>query len=784
MAFTSLEVVSLRGSTGVELASGDYVWALYEGKLASDGTLFDANYNFTSWAFAVDTATGVQRPYLRFRLGAGSLIKGWEQGLVGANLGEVVELRIPASLGYGANGAPPTIPANADLIFKVLPVARIAAGKALIEENIEQYSYADMGVTLPVITAFSSDSGVAGDGITSDTTPTLQITATPASTVLVWVNGFMMGAATETAAGLYSFTTTQLDQGETSIDVEVSLSNIGLIRPLPDPSSAPLRLTIDSVAPLPGVLAIQERTGLNDNTFLLAVSGQETGSSVAFERSLDGGTSWIPTTALQNALADGVYRFRAQVSDAAGNTATTAELTTSVDTTPPTPVITAIGGADSRVTRAIGDNLIVGTAEAGRTVRILAGSRLLVSISADDTGAFRHALTAAQLQSLGNDDSQKLRVAQTDAAGNEGFSPEFRFKIAVLEDVEISGNRSLLSDPTGLAYIRGTGMPATALRGDDDSPIGLGTPQSTWQVIGAETIRGGNIAAWRHNPSGALTYWTNDSTWKRTGSVAWDLPGSAGYLQAEYDFNQDFSDDSIIGRSLSSVESAGVTSLLRDSSGNAYARSGATTSVIRSEANTFTGLGSAQDTWQVLAAETIRGTNIVTWRHNPTGALTYWTTNGAWKRTGSVAWDLPNSAGYLQAEYDCNQDFNNDSIIGRNLTAVESAGGTSLLRDSFGNAYARSGAATSVIRSEANTFTGLGSAQDTWQVLAAEAIRGTNRVAWRHNPSGAITTWSTNGAWKRTGSEGWYMPNTANYFQAETDFQMDFNRDGRIGVLA
>lgn len=94
------------------------------GKVAEAGQTVTVHY--TGWLFSPKEAqqhgaqfdSSVGREPFTFRLGAGNVIPGWDQGVAGMKVGGKRTLIIPASLGYGADGAGP-IPPNANLIFDV-----------------------------------------------------------------------------------------------------------------------------------------------------------------------------------------------------------------------------------------------------------------------------------------------------------------------------------------------------------------------------------------------------------------------------------------------------------------------------------------------------------------------------------------------------------------------------------------------------------------------------------------------------------------------------------------
>ncbi len=100
-----LIVQDLIVGTGAEAKSGDSVTVQYVGVLFANGKEFDS-----SWKN--------DEPFT-FDLGSGGVIAGWDQGVEGMKVGGRRRLIIPAELGYGATGSPPTIPANAALVFDV-----------------------------------------------------------------------------------------------------------------------------------------------------------------------------------------------------------------------------------------------------------------------------------------------------------------------------------------------------------------------------------------------------------------------------------------------------------------------------------------------------------------------------------------------------------------------------------------------------------------------------------------------------------------------------------------
>jgi FKBP-type peptidyl-prolyl cis-trans isomerase len=101
---SGLQYEDLVVGTGAEAKVGDTVSAHYTGTL-EDGTKFDSSLDRN-------------QPF-EFTIGAGQVIKGWDEGVVGMKVGGTRKLTIPPDLAYGDQGAGSIIPPNATLIFEI-----------------------------------------------------------------------------------------------------------------------------------------------------------------------------------------------------------------------------------------------------------------------------------------------------------------------------------------------------------------------------------------------------------------------------------------------------------------------------------------------------------------------------------------------------------------------------------------------------------------------------------------------------------------------------------------
>src|SRR5689334_11260585 len=101
---TALKKEDLSPGSGPACKTGDTVRVHYTGTLL-DGTKFDSSRD--------------RNEPFQFTLGAGMVIKGWDEGVVGMKKGGKRKLTIPSDMAYGKSGHPPVIPPDSPLVFDV-----------------------------------------------------------------------------------------------------------------------------------------------------------------------------------------------------------------------------------------------------------------------------------------------------------------------------------------------------------------------------------------------------------------------------------------------------------------------------------------------------------------------------------------------------------------------------------------------------------------------------------------------------------------------------------------
>lgn len=287
----------------------------------------------------------------------------------------------------------------------------------------------------PVITGFDPDTGVPGDGVTSDPTPRLFGTATANIRVRVYYGPTLVGSTTATADGEWEVTTTALADGPHSLKARtVNLNGTE------SADSLPLDLTIDTTVPAaPAITAFADNTGdptdnvTGDNTPTLDGTAEPLVTVFVFDGGQPVGNvqtgadgQWslpIPTR------TDGGHDFTARALDAAGNMSpASSPFTVVIDTAAPgTPAITGFA-PDTGV---VGDELtndatptLSGTAEPGTTVEVSDGPMVLGTASVGPGGDWQftpptaladgpHSFTATAFDVAGNPSPPSAPLALT-----------------------------------------------------------------------------------------------------------------------------------------------------------------------------------------------------------------------------------------------------------------------------------------------------------------------------------------------------------------------------------
>ncbi len=311
------------------------------------------------------------------------------------------------------------------------------------------------GVTPPAMTTttiddFSTDSGIAGDHITNDNTPTLSGKAAANSTVKVFDGTTQIGTTTANSSGTWSYTSTALADGAHNFTAKATNSSGQT-----SASSAAVAVKIDTTAPNAPTVAAPTN---NANGGVNLTGTAEANSTVkVFDGTAQIGTAtansngaWSLTTGV---LATGNHSITVKATDAAGNTgAASAAVSANIPSpTPNAPTISSFsndsGVAGDKITN---DNTLTltGTAAANSTVKVFDGTTQIGTATANSSGAWNYTTTALA------DGNHNLTAKVTDASGNtSAASVALAIKVdttapavpVALGDSIVNGNQVLLN---------------------------------------------------------------------------------------------------------------------------------------------------------------------------------------------------------------------------------------------------------------------------------------------------------------------------------------------------
>ncbi|WP_247369079.1 MULTISPECIES: Ig-like domain-containing protein [unclassified Bradyrhizobium] len=513
----------------------------------------------------------------------------------------------------------------------------------------------------PVIASFSTDSGTAGDKITSDNTIELKGSAAAGSTVKFYDGTTQIGSATADSSGNWDYITKVLTDAKHTLTVTATDSSGQT-----SAASSALAITVDTKAPTAPTMASHTVNSANQ----VVLSGSAEASSVVkvFDGTTQIGTvtadssgAWGYTSA---ALAAGSHILTAKATDAAGNTGTAstafaASISNSAPTSPTSPSSptaptsptagTVVESAGSTtLVESSGKFYLNGSTGSGPTLKddgvafVKGADGTWAPIGAEKTATgyevvWKEASTGQY--TAWNTDNNGNYVSHVDTLTGSTWGGSVSGTDSGLKSLETTFHQDLNGDgqigtstataptspaPTtgkvvesagvtslvesgGKFYLNGSSGTGPSLK--DGGADFVSGSDGTWTPIGAEKTATGYQVAWKEASTGQYTAWNVDNNGNYVSHVS-SLTGSAsggsvsgtnsGLKSLETGFHQDLNGDGQIGTSSVATSSTATTSTAATASSTFVASAGNTTLKSTSGNDTFVGSSQA-DTFSFAA---------------------------------------------------------------------------------------------------------------------------------------------------------------------------------------
>jgi len=408
-----------------------------------------------------------------------------------------------------------TTPVLADGLHIFTATSTDAAGNVSPVSNPFPVTIDTQAPPVPVITGYSIDSGVAGDGITNDNNLVISGTGTSGTLVRVYNEGTFIGSVVVNGSGTWTLVGTGTLSEGTHYFTATAADAAGNV----SAQSDNLAVTVDTIAPAgPTINAFLVDSGTpgdsvtNDKDLILTGNSEPhsivrvfNGAALIGTVAANGTGTW--TLASTGILGEGLQVFTADATDVAGNTSVaSAALGVVIDSVPPDAPMVLSFASDTGLP---GDSLtrdtdlsLSGTAEPLAVVRVYEGITLLGTVTADSTGLWALPGTGP----LG-DRLHLFQATATDAAGN---TSTLSSPLAVTIDSQAPGA------PVITGFTTDSGVPGDGITNDNSLVLtGAAEPGATVSLY--------NESSW----IGSVT---------ANGSGLWTLPGTGTLADGKHYF--------------------------------------------------------------------------------------------------------------------------------------------------------------------------------------------------------------------------------------------------------